>query len=263
VSLATTVAFVVALVVEIGLPFLAGFWVEGKLDVPWRPFWYGALAYGLAQLALRIPLLTFLSGKLGLAQGNSFAAVLAWAAVLALSAALFELAARYVGYRYLFRDLGLTWEHAVMFGVGMAALESVVVVGLPSLMTFTSALSLPGMDPVALGLSAEEAQQLAEAKVQVASLSPLVPLSAALERILTLVLQAALAALVMQAFTRRSSRWLWYAAGAQFAIALAASLVSTYGSVLLAEAVLALGTAACAYWAVRLRPPVERKRTRS
>ena len=253
-SIAATVAFVIALLVEIPLPFVVGFWVEGKLDVPWRAFWYGALVYGLAQLALRIPLLSLVGPKVAPADGDGFAAILAWTVVLAGSTALVELAARYLGYRYLFRGLGRTWQGGVMFGLGMGTLESLFLVGLPTLLTFANALSLPGMDPVAQGFDAEQTVQLREAQAQLATLSAWMPLSAAVERLLTLLLQMALAVLVLQAFTRSSRRWLWYALAVQFGVGLMATLASTYGSILLAEVLLALSAAGCAYWALRLRP---------
>ncbi|MHB0876134.1 MAG: YhfC family glutamic-type intramembrane protease [Anaerolineae bacterium] len=269
-SIAVIVAFVVALLVELALPFAAGFWVEAKLDVPWRAFWYGALVYGLAQLAVRIPLLSLLGPEMAPADADGFTLILAWAVILAGSTALVELAGRYLGYRFLFRDLKCTWETAIMFGLGMATLESLFLVGLPTLLTFANALSLPGMDPVAMGLDAAQTEQLRLAQAELANLSVWVPLSAAVERLFAMLLQVALAVLVLQAFTARapdrrpSRRWLWYSLALQFGVGMAVSIASTYGSVLLAEVLLAVASVAAGYWALRLRPaPVLRARVRS
>jgi uncharacterized membrane protein YhfC len=258
------VAFVVALLIEIVMPFVAGFWAESKLDVPWRAFWYGALVYGLAELAVRLPLLNLAAGPLAPAESGDVPAVLLWTAVLAGSTALVELAGRYLGFRFLLRDLGRSWETAVMLGLGMAAMESLLLVGLPTLLTFVNALSLPGMNAESLGLTAEQAQQLAAAKTELAALSPLVPLSAAVERILAMFLQVSLAVLALQAFTRLSRRWLWYSAAMQFGVGMAVTIASDFSSVLVAEIVLAACAAAAFYWALRLRePPPARARARA
>ena len=262
-------AFVVAIAVEVGAPIAAGFWVEAHLDVPWRLFFYGAMVFAAAELALRVPLLNLLGPRLSATAESGLPAVLGWSAVVAGSAALLETVGRYLGFRYLFRDQRRTWNSAVMYGLGHGGLESIFLVGMPTLVTFLNALTIPGMDPVALGLSAEQAERLRLAQVEIARLGPLIPLSAALERLLALALQVALSVLVVQVFLRASRRWLVYAFAIQFGVGLIMGLLFTYSRISLALGFLAVAVAVAGYWALTLRPapvpvaPARSRKTRS
>lgn len=274
-SVPVIIAFVVALLVELVLPFLAAFWTESRLDVPWRPFWYGMLAYGLAQFAIRYPLLNLAGSKLAPTETAGVGPTLAWLLLVAGSTALVELGGRYFGFRFLLRDVGRTWQTAVMFGLGMAAIESLFPIGLQTLLTFINGLSLPSMSPESVGLTPEE---LAAIKAEFAALSYLTPLTAAVERIFSMALQVGLAVITFQAFVPKAvaatkpagrgksaeratptghavaARWLWYALGLQLLIGLAVSVASTYSTVLAAELLLAVAAAGLYYWARRLRP---------
>ena len=262
-SVPVVIAFVIAILVETALPIAAGFWAESHLDVAWRVFAYGALVFAVSQLALRIPLLNLLSTRVGITRESGFPMILAWSAFLAATAALFEQAGRYLGYRFLFKNTKRNWNNAVMYGLGHGGLESIFIVGLPTIITLANILTIPGLDPQAMGLSPEQTQQLLSAKEQIATLGWWMPITAALERVLTLGFQVSMSVLVLQVFLRGSWRWLGYALGLHFLVDLAAPLAATYVNVFLAEAIVAVFAGASLYWALRLRPARAPARTRS
>jgi uncharacterized membrane protein YhfC len=258
VNVAVVAGFVLAILIEVALPLVLGFYAESKLDVPWRLFGYGALVFAVTQLLLRLPLLGLLGQRLNITAESSTAVVLGWTLFLALTAAVFEEGGRYLGYRFLFRDQRRDWNSAVMYGLGHGGLEAIMIAGLPTVLTLVNVLTIPTLDPVAAGMTAEQAQQLAQAKIEVANLQFWMPLVGALERGLTIAFQVAMSVLVVQVFLRRQWRWLGYALGLHFAVDLVSPLLANYVHVAVAELFVALAAGGAAYWALRLRPqPVE------
>lgn len=262
-SVVVIAAFVIAVLVETALPIAVGFWAESHLDVSWRVFAYGALVFAISQLALRIPLVNLLGVRIGVTRESGSPIVLAWSAFLAATAALFEQGGRYFGYCFLFKNIKRSWNNAVMYGLGHGGLESIFIVGLPTLITLANILTIPGLDSETMGLSPEQTRQLLAAKEEIAALQFWMPLTAALERALMLGFQAAMSVLVLQVFLRNSWRWLGYALGLHFLVDLAAPLAATYVSVFLAEAIVAVFASAAVYWMLRLRPISAPARTRS
>ena len=251
---AVVAGFVLAILIEIALPFALGFWAEAKLDVAWRLFAYGALVFAVTQLLLRLPLVSLLGRQLNITTESGAPLVLSWTAFLAATAALAEEGGRYLGYRFLFRGQPRDWNNAIMYGLGHGALESVILVGLPTALTLANILTIPGLDPTTMGLTTEQAQQLARAKEEIGALQFWMPLAGAFERLLMLFFQTAMAVLVVQVFARQEWRWLGYALGLRFLVELVSPLTANYGSVVLAEGFLAVVTAVVVYWGWKLRP---------
>ena len=255
--------YVVAILAEIGLPIAAGFWAESNLDVRWRSFAYGALVFGIAQLAFRIPLVSWIARTIDIAHLTSPTALGTWWFFLAASTAVFEEGGRYLGYRILFKDIKRNWNNAVMYGLGHGGLESIFIVGLPTIIALINAIMIPGLDPKALGLDSQQTQELLAAKEQLVSLHYWMPLAAALERSLTLAFQIALSLLVVQVPLRAEWRWLGYAAGLHFFVELLVPTVATYVNIALAEVILASFASGALYWVWQMRPAQPVKRTRS
>lgn len=273
-STAVIAAYVTAIVVEVLGPLAAGFWAEGSLDVPWRLFLYGALVFLLSQVVVRLPLINLAGGALHIGPQTQGWALFGWLALLAATAAIVENVGRYLGYRYLLRDYRKTWNEAVMYGLGHGGLESILVVGLPMLLALSNILSLPGMDAQKLGLTPDQAKQLAAAKEQIAQLRFWMPLFGALERMLTLAFQASLSVLVAQVFRRHQWRWLGYAMALHFLLDLLAPAASSFLArpgqagmpqlfdYIVPEFVVLLFASLAVYWAVKLRPLPEARARR-
>ena len=246
--------FLAAIALETLAPIAAGFWAESRLDTPWRLFTCGALVFAVAQLGLRIPLVNWLARRLALSASASVSAVSWWPLFLAGSASLADQTGRYLGYRLLFRNFRRNWNNAVMYGLGYGGLESIFLVGLPSMVALANVVALPGLDPFSLGLSPQEARELYQAKREIASLRFWMPLQTGVESLSMLALQVSLSVLVAQVFLRSSWRWMIYALLLHFGAGLAVPLVDLGGSMLLAQVGLASVAGGAVYWALRLRP---------
>ncbi len=210
-------AQVISIVIMIVAPFVAGYIARRRLDTPWRVFWMGALVFAVSQMLLRIPLVTALQMVLAPQMvAGSVAVTLGVGAVLALTAALFETAGRYAGYRWLLRRDPKQWSTGVMYGLGHGGIESVLliaglaIVQLVTLVTTTSAAyaTLPPQQTQAMMVLASTIND-----------NPAwVGLAGGYERIASLAIHVALSLIVLEAFVRRQWRWVWLALAAHFAV---------------------------------------------
>jgi uncharacterized membrane protein YhfC len=200
--------FVVALIVEFGLPIGLALWLRRRFGISWRYFFYGALIFAAFQLLTRVPLVAILSSALAPAsRGETF--VWAWIAGLSLTAGLFEEIGRYVGYRWLFKPGERTVENGLMYGVGHAGIESIVLVGLPVLATLINVLALSRVDLAQLNLPPEQVKQIQ----QLLAMPWWMPLLGAFERIATLCVHVSLSLLVLRVFQTGRLVYLWLAVG--------------------------------------------------
>ena len=95
-----------------------------------KSFVVGAAVFGLMQLLLRIPLLGELQNQ---AWFSLFTVThtLVYALLLAFSAGLFEEVGRYFGTRWFLKEKYLTWNNAVVFGLGHGGIEAFALAGIP------------------------------------------------------------------------------------------------------------------------------------
>jgi uncharacterized membrane protein YhfC len=137
------------------------------------------------------------------------------AVVLGLTAGLCEEIARFLVYRLWVKD-ARTWRQAVMVGAGHGGIESVLV-GLLVAANLVIMMVLHNPEASPLGTSGELAEQIVQA-VNAYWETPLyMPLLAALERLMAVLMHLALSALVMFGVAR-SRLWtlpaaiIWHAA---------------------------------------------------
>lgn len=211
--------WLISIIVEVGFPFLVAIWLSRRFGLRWRVFWYGALVFLVAQLLIRVPLVSVL-GMLGKARFSaSLDNTLLYLLLLAFSAAAFEEVGRWLGYRYLFKRVPRNWENALMYGTGHEATESALLVGLSAAAGLIGYIYLTTTDPSALpGLAGDQLKAMQEARQQYLALQPWEPLLGGLERIFAMSAQISLSVLVLQCFTRNSALWLWIAIGWQMAL---------------------------------------------
>jgi uncharacterized membrane protein YhfC len=258
-------AMFAALVWDILYPLALGLLAWRRLGVSWRYFGYGALIFGLFQLVSRVPITLAIQALIAPQLQASRAALLAWIAISALTAGLFEEIGRYVGYRWLMRRETKTWAKGVMYGLGHGGIESMLLVGGLVAITLVQVLALARTDLSTLPLSPEQRAQVAQQLAAIAAQPSWVPLLGAWERLWTVPLHVAFSLVVLQVFRRGSLRWLWLAILAHALVDLLAAGItpilqlSGMPALLVPEAIVtAVGLLSLwAIWALRDTPSAE------
>jgi uncharacterized membrane protein YhfC len=187
-----TLALLVELVFVIGFPLALGAWLRRRWSVSWLVFLAGAVTFGLSQ-AVHLPLNEVIFARWGANWSPRTTAL-----VLGLTAGLCEETARYVAYRWAWRDLR-SWREALMFGAGHGGIESIVFVGLVVGSAWLNMALLQGSDLETWGLTAGQAAQLQAQLDAYWSQDWSTPLLAALERLFAITFHVGMAVLVLQA----------------------------------------------------------------
>ena len=193
---------VVQILIMFCAPAVLGLLLRKRFETKWVLFGIGAVTF-IASQVVHVPLnmgLTALFAQEWMPKPPE-----AWympfnAVVLGLTAGLCEEVARYLVYRFWARE-ARTWRQALMFGAGHGGIESVItgVLVVAGMFTMTA---LRDMDVSELGLPSEQAALLAEQVTEFWSTPWYMPLLAAAERLMAILLHLSLAALVLQAFSQ-------------------------------------------------------------
>ncbi len=202
-----SLAIFIAILVTVGLPIGAGFWLSKKFGVSWRILSYGALAYLLVQAGTTILFSGFNSlvdnGTLAL---EDPALTIVQVTLSVVLGALLGVAIRWAGMKFIKEDL-THLEPAFGIGVGYGGMESIMLVGLPLISTFVTMISNLNLDPATTSLSPDMVAQLEELwKVPF-----YVPLIGSLERLAALVMHLTVTILILQVFVRKNN---WFLAAA-------------------------------------------------
>ncbi|MFW5713832.1 MAG: YhfC family glutamic-type intramembrane protease [Brevefilum sp.] len=235
------ITITISLLITIGLPILAGFWLNNKFRVPWRVITYGALGYFIVQALVTLVFSGFnylvqndtiaLSGE-GFNTAQIFLSV--------FLGALLGVLVRWLGMKYMNEDLD-NLEAAYGIGAGYGGAESIMLVGLPLLMTFITMLANMNIDPQTSNLDPAVIQQIEE----LWQVSAYIPLVSSLERIAAFVMHITVTILILQVFTRESKLWLLAAFGLElFVNGLIVGLAEMgldYGWVILVALVMMVG----------------------
>lgn len=198
-----TISFIIAILVEIVLPFIAAFWIVRRFKTSWRLVLIGALVFVVSQV-VHIPLLGGLSALLnstGLADLPAGTLVIFNAVILGLLAGLCEETARWFAYKWL-KEKGDSWGSAITLGIGHGGVESVVLVGFTVLSNFimmslaaSGSMEIPGISPEVID--------------QFFAMPWHMPLTGAVERIMSVILHITLSVMVWWAVSHRSPIWFW------------------------------------------------------
>jgi uncharacterized membrane protein YhfC len=192
----------------IAIPLALGAFLARRLGLTWRLFGIGAATFAISQL-FHLPFNAWVLSpaleRLGLV-GNTQGVPPATALLLyGISAGVFEEGARYLTYRFWLRQ-SRDWKQALMFGAGHGGFEAILL-GLVAFYAFFQALALREADLTTI--VPPEHLVLAQQQLQLYWSAPWhASLLGALERALTICLHIALAAIVLQAITRRNLLWL-------------------------------------------------------
>jgi uncharacterized membrane protein YhfC len=191
----------------IALPTSLGVFLVRKFGLGWRIWWIGAGTFILSQIG-HIPfnsVLTLLFQRGVLPSPSPEWRLPFNAAILGLSAGLWEELARYAILRWWARDIR-SWRQGVLYGAGHGGIEAILL-GVLVLYNFFYMLAIRSTELSAL----VPPDQLAAAQSQVTSFwsAPWYQtLLGALERAFTIPTQIALAVLVLQCLLRGQKRWL-------------------------------------------------------
>lgn len=227
----------------VALPIGLGYFLTRRYHLAWRLFWIGAATFILSQV-FHIPFNALLNNlfRQGILPmpSSQLPQRIFFAVILGLSAGLFEEIARYIVYRWWARD-ARTWSKGLLFGAGHGGIEAFLL-GVLVLYQFVQMVALRGADLPAL-VPADQLASLQKAVSEYWSLPVFYSLLGAVERALTIPMHMALSVIVLQVFTRRQIRWLWFAIGWHaFGDALVAGYVYPTWGAYAAEGILGLIT---------------------
>jgi|SRR5699024_4578065 len=126
---------VLALFISIGLPLVA--LLYAVYTKRYIPFLLGMIAFIVAQLVIRLPLLEYLQIYSATYLMMSVRQPVLFAVVIGLSAGVFEELARFILMRFLMKQRD--WWSGFLFGVGHGGIEAVLFVGASALTIVFSA----------------------------------------------------------------------------------------------------------------------------
>ncbi|MGA2819508.1 MAG: YhfC family glutamic-type intramembrane protease [Anaerolineales bacterium] len=196
----------------IGMPLGLGVVLTRRFHFGWRLWFVGAAGFVISQVG-HIPfnaLLTALFSPGTLAHLPAGERLLVSAAILGLSAGLFEEITRFLVMLLWAKD-ARSWRKGVLLGAGHGGAEAIILGGLV-LYAFLQMVAFRGADLSRL----VPASQLALARQQITaywSAPWYEDLLGALERLFTIPVQICLSVIVLQALTRNHLGWLGLAIG--------------------------------------------------
>jgi uncharacterized membrane protein YhfC len=233
-------SFIIAIILEIGLPIALAIIFRKKFKVSWAIFFIG-LALFIVSL-VRIPLNSYVSGMLRYYfMGTNL--VLISILFPSFTAALFEEGFRTLGIGLIVRNK--SYEKGLMYGAGHGGGgESMILIGLSLLINFIFYKFMPnfgGADMLSL-------------KTQFEAVSWFMPLVGAGERVLTIIVQIAFSVLIMHAFLNKKYYFIVYAFLGHLIIDFVAVYFNFRFGILWAEIALIVFTAAAIAAILLLKP---------
>ncbi len=238
----------------IAMPLALAVILTRRWKMRWGLWWIGAATFVLSQVG-HIPF-NWAAG-LGLERLNTTSWPLVGrqlfnAVFLGLSAGLWEEGMRYVVLRW-WAKTARSWRSGVLFGAGHGGAEAILF-GLAVLVGYVSMLALHLMGSAAL--AAVPQSELVQQQVAAYWSMPWYDsLMGALERLLAIPIQIAMAVIVMQTFLRRQWFWLWLAVLSHALVDASVVFALNYLSIYWVEALMAVFSAVSIFVILRLRQP--------
>lgn len=193
------------------MPVAVAWFIHRRTGASWRFFVIGAVTFVVAQM-FHIPFNRLvLRSNLIPVDFSLWSNLLWYALFIGLSAGVFEETARYLSYRFWARD-ARTWSRGLMLGSGHGGIEAILL-GVLAAINFAGLLLVSGNDGLLQSLPLEQQTAIREALSTIDATPWHGLLLGAVERLLAIIAHLALSILVLQAFTRRAIRWLFWAIG--------------------------------------------------
>ena len=207
-----SISIVIALLVIIGLPIAAGFWLKNKLGVSWRVITFGVLGYFIVQVLVSLifsGLTSVIPAWDAVAAGETYR--LSQILTNVFLGVILGVLIRWGGMKFLKLE---NLEDAYGLGVGYGGAESIMLVGLPLLINFITVLnSYFNIDPE----STWDPAMIFQVD-ELWALQFFIPLASALERITAFVMHITVTVLIFQVFKRKQEAWLGAAVGLEMLI---------------------------------------------
>ena len=208
------ISITIAILITIGVPIGVGFWLNKKYKVPWQIFSYSVMGYLLMQSVVSLILAgvgaLVKNGSLTLSETGLNTLQLVLNIILA---AVFGVVLRLAIVKFFPEKLE-TNEAAFGIGIGYGGAESVMLVGLPLLITFINMVTNLDFRSASAGLDPDLVSQL-EALWEV---SPLIPLAGSLERLAAMVMHLTVTMLVLRFLLLKKKVYLFAAAGIELVV---------------------------------------------
>src|SRR5665811_1314350 len=234
------ISFIIAIILEIGLPIALAIIFRKKFKVSWAIFFIG-LALFIVSL-VRIPLNSYVSGMLRYYfMGTNL--VLVSILFPSFTAALFEEGFRTLGIGLIIRNK--SYEKGLMYGAGHGGGgESMILVGMALLVNFIFYKFVHNIGGIDLqGL-----------RTQFEAVSWFMPLVGAGERLLTIIIQIAFSIIIMHAFLNKKYYFIVYAFIAHIIIDFVAVYLNFRFGILWAEISVVIFAAAALAAILLLKP---------
>ncbi len=242
------ICLIISICVCFALPIVGYIFLRKRASHIARAFWFGALAFFVSQIVLRIPLLQ-LFALTPWAQTHLAGAV-PNGLFHAFTAGLFEECARFLAFALLLKKRR-RYIDGLAFGVGHGGCEAVLLVGLSLINTLVIIFMQNAGQLAALGLG----DQLAPILASLQDLTPLTALLGGVERVLTLGIHIGLSVVVLTGFVQNKKwQYLLYAILAHTAVDMVVILPQLFPMPAIAlEGIVLLCSAAILAWAWRLK----------
>jgi uncharacterized membrane protein YhfC len=199
-------AFILTVIIQIAVPILLGWFLIRRYSSEWKLVAIGAIVF-LASQIVHLPLTNFIGGLFRdgvLPMPAEPYLPVFYAVVGGLLAALCEEPARYIGLRFL-KEQGKPWGNAMTMGAGHGGIESIFI-GINLALTVFTAYNLAQTGAPST-LTEAEVVTLQQQLAQFFAMPWFMPFASALERMITLVLQMTLTAIVWLAVVKKA--WIW------------------------------------------------------
>jgi uncharacterized membrane protein YhfC len=229
-------------ILMIAIPISLGIYLTSKFRLGWKIWLAGGAAFVVSQvfhlpfnLTLLNPILANIQQELPGVRG-----VLVVAALLGLSAGMFETTARYAMYRWWLKD-ARSWRKGILAGAGHGGVEAIVL-GSLVLLAFINMMAYRQVDLGSLDLTTSQVEQLRQQTQVYWSLTWYDSMLGVMERIFAIPFHIAASLIVLQAFTRKPGHtqygWLALAVGLHALSDASAVFIAGQYGVYTAEAVL-------------------------
>lgn len=200
----------------VGLGLGLGFFLHHRYGLPWGVYGAGALTFVLSQVGhipFNLVALNPLLARIAPQAAAGSRDLLLAAALLGLSAGVFEETARYLVLRFWRRDIR-SWRLAVMYGAGHGGIEAMLV-GIVAFYAFLQLVVFRRFDPAAISGISDPSQLDALQAVVFAFWGAewYEQLLGAVERLSVLPIHLAAAVMVFRSVTRRQPLWYLAAVG--------------------------------------------------
>lgn len=206
---------ILSVMLSTGLPIYFSIYMHKKYGVSLKAVVVGALMFFIFQFVLRIPILTYIQSMTwykGFASSYTVITLI----LIALSAALFETAGRYIGLKYLLIKK-LDWENSIAYGIGHGGIESIMLVGINYIAI------------AALSIMSNYGRVDASLVSQLVSVSPAIYLAGGLERVFTMMFHVGAAMLVAYGILTGRKKYILYCLLAHTAVDTIAPLMNALG----------------------------------